>query len=282
MEAIAELLIDNHANHGEGPIWDPYRKLLFWVDLTGGTLFALDPLTKRLHSKSFQEPVCAVAPSGSGPLLVAFAKRIARLEWPSGRIREIVQVEPNLHENRCNDGKLDPAGRFWIGTMSGDGTVPGAGSLYRLEGDGTLTRVLHNLTIANGMGWAPDGRTMYFIDSPTREVWAFAFDFNSSAISQQRTVVRVPAHLGLPDGMTVDRNGKLWVAHWGTGCVCQWDPTTGDLLQTIGTGCPHTTSCAFAENGQTLYITTSRLGLSEKALREFPNSGGLYRYSART
>lgn len=277
MATLAELLIDNRANHAEGPVWDDYRRRLFWVDLTAGTLFSLDPSTRQVQWKTFSESICAVAPCGPGPLLVAFAKRLTWVEWPSGKIREIAPVEPTLPNNRCNDGKFDPAGRFWIGTMSEGGEIAGAGALYRLETDGTLTTVLRDLTIANGLGWAPDGRTMYFIDSPTREVWAFDFVSKTSAISRRRIVVRVPPGLGLPDGMTVDRDGLLWVAHWGAGCVCQWDPRSGALLQTVHTGCPHTTSCAFAGDDRTIFITTSRLGLSQAELSKAPHSGGLFR-----
>jgi sugar lactone lactonase YvrE len=281
MNVKAELIGDIRAAHGEGPVWDANRHRLFWVDLTGQRLLALDPENGSVELVDFPEPVCAVAPWNDGRLLVAFAKRLAWIDWPGGgRVEEIVAVEPAMPGNRCNDGKRDPAGRFWIGTMSHDGSVAGAGALYRLENDGTLARILDGLTIANGMGWSPDTRTMYFIDSPTREVWAFDFDSHDSAISRRRTIIRVPEDLGLPDGMTVDEGGRLWVAHWGAGCVCQWDPVTGDCLATVSTGCPHTSSCAFGGRElKDLYITTSRLALDEAALAAAPQSGGLFRHS---
>jgi sugar lactone lactonase YvrE len=279
MNEQAELKVANRANHAEGPVWDPVRRVLFWVDLTGGNLFALDPESGSVQTRAFAEPVCAVAPWDDGRLLVAFAKRLAWVEWPEGNVVEIVPVEADLPGNRCNDGKRDPAGRFWIGTMSSDGSVPGAGALYRLEHDGTLTQVLSELTIANGMGWSPDQRTMYFIDSPTREVWAFDFDPTDSSIANRRAILQVPAELGLPDGMTVAADGMLWVAHWGAGCVCRWDPVTGSLLARVHTGCPQTSSCAFGGKlGRDLFITTSRLGLSEDMLALAPESGGLFKH----
>jgi sugar lactone lactonase YvrE len=215
----ATLLVDNRAAHGEGPVWDAANARLLWVDLTGCRLYAFDPATGAVETRVFEEPVCAAAPHADGRLLVAFAKRIAWVDWATGRVLGTVcAIEPEIPGNRANDGKLDPAGRFWIGTMSNDGSLPGAGALYRLDGD-QLTRVLDNLTIANGMGWAADHRTMFFIDSPAREVWAFDFDPSDSSISNKRTVVRVPYDLGFPDGMCVAPDDTLWVAHWGAGCV---------------------------------------------------------------
>lgn len=234
----AELVSAPPAAHGEGPVWDAFHRRLFWVDMMGRQIHALDPADGSVESRCFPDLVCAVAPTGGPRLLAAFAKELAWVDWPSGLVAPVIAVEPELPGNRCNDGKYDPAGRFWIGTMSRDGNIPGAGSLYRLEDDGRLTRVLSGLTIANGLGWSPDHRTMYFIDSPTREVWAFDFRKKDSAISSRRVAVQVPESLGWPDGMSVAADGSLWVALWGAGCVAQWDPATGQMLRTIGTNCP--------------------------------------------
>jgi sugar lactone lactonase YvrE len=259
-------------------VWDEASGRLFWVDLTGGKLHALDPAEGTVETRIFPEPVCAVAPFANGRLLVAFAKRIAWVDWSSGAVTATVcEVEPQKPGNRCNDGKLDPAGRFWIGTMSADGSVPGAGALYRLDGE-RLVPVLEGLTIANGMGWTADARTMFFIDSPTREVWAFDFDPADSTITNRRTVVRVPEDLGFPDGMCVAPDDTIWVAHWGAGCVCRWDPRTGAMLEKIATDCPHTSSCCLGP-GAALFITTSRLGLDEPSLAAAPLSGTLLTHS---
>lgn len=273
----AHLLVDNRAAHGEGPVWDAPNHRLLWVDLTSCQLHTLNPMTGAVETRTFAEPVCAAAPHADGWLLVAFAKRLAWVDWDSGAVVEsICDVEPALPGNRSNDGKLDPSGRFWIGTMSNDGSVAGAGALYRLDGN-RLTPVLDGLTIANGMGWSADRRTMFFIDSHAREVWAFDFDPRDSSIANRRTVVRVPEELGLPDGMCVAPDDTLWVAHWGAGCVCRWDPASGRLLDKIGTGCPHTSSCCLGPDGS-LYVTTSRLGLNDAALAAAPHSGGLFHF----
>jgi len=130
------------------------------------------------------------------------------------------------------------------------------------------------------MDWSRNRRTMYFIDSPTREVWAFDFDPSDSSITNRRTVVAVPESFGVPDGMCVAPDDTLWVAHWGAGCVCRWDPANGRLLEKIFTGCPHTSSCCLAPDGS-LFITTSRRGLTAAALDAAPQSGGLFLHPTR-
>jgi sugar lactone lactonase YvrE len=275
----AELFIDNRATHGEGPVWDTINQVLYWVDITSCRLHSWSPGAVKERTYQFQEPVCAVAPITRDRMLIAFAKRLAYVNLPDLSIDQICQVEPDIPGNLCNDGKMDPAGRFWIGTMSNDDSITGSGLLYRLDQDGRLTRVLENLTISNGMGWSRDLRTMYFIDSPTREVWAFDFDPVDSSITNRRTVVKVPEDLGLPDGMDVGDDGTLWVAHWGPGCVCQWCPLSGKLLTRINTGCPHTSACCFGgDDGKKLFITTSRLELFPCQLEETPCSGSLFRH----
>ncbi len=272
----AQLHHDTQSLLGEGPIWDPSSNLLYWVDITGCRLHSLDAETNQHREHTFDEFVCAVSPCEDGRLLVALVKRLAFFDPTTGQLEEICAVEPDRPNNRCNDGKRDSAGRFWIGTMAFAGeNRQGAGSLYRLDGN-QLTCVLQDLTISNGMGWSPDSRTMYFIDSPRREVWAFDFDPADSSISNQRTIVTTPEELGVPDGMTVGPDGSLWIAQWGGGCVNQWDVQTGELLCRVETGCPHTTSCCFTPSGD-LFITTAREGLSKEALAKTPSSGGLFR-----
>lgn len=274
--AEATLVIDARAQLGEGPVWDAGQEILYWVDIVGKALHSWDGSTAR--SRRYEEPVCAVSPEPGGSLLVAFAKRLARVSPCGDSITEVCPVEPDLPGNRCNDGRRDPAGRFWIGSMSVAGSVRGAGSLYCMAEHNRLERRLENLTISNGMGWSPDARTMYFIDSPTREVCAFDFDGADSSIRNRRVVVRVPERLGWPDGLDVAPDGTLWVGHWGAGCVCRWCPESGNLLERVTTGCPHTTSCSLTPDGS-LYITTARDGLGEAELARSPHSGGVFLWS---
>jgi sugar lactone lactonase YvrE len=267
--------VDCRCQHGEGPVWDAETGRLFWVDIIGRRIFSLIPVDGSVESRSFDEGVCALAPMAEGRLFVAFAKRLAIVDWATGRILEnLVDVEPDMPGNRCNDGKMDAAGRFWIGTMS-RAAEKGAGSLY-CYANGLLKKVLGNLTISNGMDWTPAGDRMFFIDSPTREVRAFAFDASTGGIDSPQTVVKVPADFGVPDGMCLAPDGTIWVAHWGAGCVCRWDLSNGELVEQIFTGCPQTSSCCLDPHGM-LYITTSRQGMSEDALKKAPHSGSLFR-----
>jgi sugar lactone lactonase YvrE len=268
-------LIDCRCAHGEGPVWDRYNERLLWVDLTAGNLHSCDHSGGRHAILSFDEPLCAITPVADNRAIAAFAKRLVMLNSQTGELLQtLTAIETDLPDNRCNDGKMDPHGRFWIGTMSADGSRAGAGSLYCFE-RGALRTVLDGLTIANGMDWSRNEQCMYFIDTPSREIWCFDYDRKSGSISNRKTVVTVPESLGWPDGMCLAPDGSLWVAHWGAGCVCRWDAQTGALLEKVNTGCPHTSSCCVGPRG-TLYITTSKLGLDALTLKKAPFSGSMF------
>jgi sugar lactone lactonase YvrE len=175
-----------------------------------------------------------------------------------------------------NDGACDPQGRFWAGTMAYDES-PGMGALYRLELDGSCTRILTGLTISNGIGWSPDGATMYLADSGTGLVEAFDFHGGSGAISGRRTLVRVEQPGVVPDGLTVDEDGGIWVALWGGGAIERYAPD-GSVLTTVRLPVDRPTSCAFAgPDRATLFVTTARAGLDEAALAGQPDAGHLFR-----
>ena len=150
---------------------------------------------------------------------------------------------------------------------------------HRLEADLTVTHRLHGVDNTNDMDWSPDGRTMYYIDSLTRQVTAYDYDAAGGAISRPRPIVTLPEGTGVPDGMTVSVDGTLWVAHWGGARVTRWHPDSGALLQTIAVPANLTTSCAFAGPAlDKLYITTARYRESAVALAAQPFAGGLFRY----
>ena len=174
-----------------------------------------------------------------------------------------------------NDGACDPQGRFWAGTMAYDES-PGAGALYRLELDGSCTTVLTGLTIANGIGWSPDARTMYLNDSGTGRVETFSFDGASGAISDRRTLVESDRPGVVPDGLTVDAEGGIWVAWWGGGAVNRYAPD-GTLVASIELPVERPTSCAFGgPEVATLFVTTARDGLDEAALMRQPDAGRVF------
>jgi sugar lactone lactonase YvrE len=193
----------------------------------------------------------------------------------AGGIRELAQPATGGAEVRMNDGACDPQGRFWAGTMAYDES-PGAGSLYRLELDGSCETVLTGLTISNGIGWSPGEDTMYLNDSGTGCVEAFRFDAATGAISERRTLVHVEQPGAVPDGLTVDEDGGIWVALWGGSAVHRYAPD-GSLLTRVEIPVERPTSCAFGgPERSTLFVTTARAGLDDAARARQPDAGLLF------
>lgn len=271
----AHSVLHAQAALGEGALWNPETARLYWVDIEGRALHVFDPATGRDYSFPTTDRIGTVVPLRGGAVLVALQSGIHRLDPATGARTLLAQplAEPSL---RFNDGKCDPAGRFWVGTFDLL-QRPHAGTLYRLDPDGRLHVMLRGITNSNGIAWSLDRATMYYIDTPTRAVQAFDYDLATGAIARPRIVVRFPEATGWPDGMTLDAEGCLWVALWGGGRVQRYDPATGALLQTIEVPAPHTSSCAFGgPDLATLYITTARGGLSPTQVAEFPFSGDVF------
>ena len=208
-----ELALDARAELGEGPSWDPATRRLIWVDITAEIVHRFDPASGDDARFDIEQPVGAAVPATDGRLTLAVSDGFAFLDPATGRIDRIADVEVDLADTMMNDGKCDPAGRMWAGTKDANGSRP-LGSLYRLGTDRQPVRVLTGLTVSNGLGWSPDRTAMYFIDSPTRRIDSFDFDLEGGELSNRRTLVEIPRAWGLPDGMTVDEDGLLWVAFW--------------------------------------------------------------------
>jgi len=273
-----ECILDAKARHAEGPVWDAARGVLYWVDITGCALHIYDPRTGCDRALDLGQYVCAVAPRAGGGVVAALRQEFAFVDTDTGRITPLGNPEADKPGNRFNDGKCDPAGRFWAGTCALGCDVPGAGSLYRLDPDGRISTMRERVTISNGLTWSPDGGTMYYIDTPTMEILAFDFDPRLGALANPRVVVRVPAGEGYPDGMTGDAEGMLWVAHWGGSRVCRWDPATGRCLRRLSFPAEQVSCPVFGgERLDVLYVTASRLGLSAEALARRPMAGDLFR-----
>lgn len=214
-------------------------------------------------------------PVAGGGVLTALQDGIYSFDISTGLFHFINNPLPEINI-RFNDGKCDPAGRFWVGSMHLS-QIKGAASLYRMNCDTSVIEVLNGVTVSNGIVWTQDKKTMYYIDSPLRRIDAFDYDNASGSINNRRIVVSIPEGLGDPDGMSIDIEGKLWVALWGGFCVCRFDPSTGELLQKIEVPAPHVASCAFGgKNLDILYISTAREGLTPKQLNEYPLSGGIF------
>jgi sugar lactone lactonase YvrE len=263
---------------GEGLVWDHADRRLSWVDIPAG----------RVHVASFAEgglkpervfevgaPVGAAYPCEQGGWVLAAGTGFAHLA-ADGSVR--VLAEPEAHQRelvRMNDAGVDPAGRFWAGSMAYDESS-GAGSLYRVDLDGTVTSALGKLTIPNGMGWSPDGRTMYHTDSAARTISTYPFDPVSGTMGPGRPLVALDSTGATPDGLTIDAEGCLWSAIWDGGRVQRYDPG-GRLLEEVLVPVARPTSCCFVgPDLDLLLITTARQGLSGAQLARQADAGRLF------
>ncbi len=226
---------------------------LVFVDLEGHALHRLDPAARTLASWSYALPVCCAVPARSGGLLVALAERVEHLDPADVRTVISVDVPPGV---RLNDGSCDPRGRFFVGSC-GYEREPGRGALHRLHGE-RLVPVLDGLTLPNGLGWSPDGDRLYLADSVRRVVLVHAYDLERGEVGPLRDTLDTSAVSGYPDGLTVDSDGRLWVAFWGGGAVRCLDPD-GNVRHEVRVSAAATTSCAFLAPGK-LVVTTGTGG----------------------
>jgi sugar lactone lactonase YvrE len=263
----------------EGPRWDGERSELLWVDIIGARMHrarvAPDGMLDEIAVIDLDRHVGAVAPAATGGYVIAATAGFLFAD-DDGNVVELAQPEAARRHVRMNDGACDPQGRFWAGTMAYDES-PGEGVLHRLELDGTCTTILTGLTVSNGIGWSPDGKTMYLSDSGTRMIDAFDFDPPSGDVENRRTIVQITEPGVAPDGLTVDENGNIWVALWDGGAVRCYAPD-GMPGTTIQLPVDRPTSCAFGgPDRATLFITTARHGLDDAAIRRQPDAGRVFR-----
>jgi sugar lactone lactonase YvrE len=241
-----------------------------------GQVNFFDPLTGSNRAIETGTPVGAAALCESGALLLAVQDGFAKLDPATGAVTPFTGFPGASPDVRMNDGKCDPQGRFWAGTMAFD-MHAGGGALYRLDSGASVATILPSVTISNGIDWSPDGRTMYYVDTPTLRVDCFDFDPASGSISNRRPFVEIDQPGAYPDGLTLDAEGNLWLALWGGWGVRCYSPR-GELIATVDVPAAQTSSCAFGgENLDELYITTARGGIPEEELAGQPLAGSLFR-----
>jgi len=259
----AERITGPVAFHGEGPVWSARWGGLRWVDMLAGDVLQLadDGSIARRH---VGEVAAALRPRRGGGAVIGVRRGFA-LEEPDGSLRALPELWSG-DDIRMNDGACDPDGRFYCGTMAYDET-PGAGTLYRLDPDGSVAAVLAGVTISNGLGWTEDCTRAYYVDTPTHEISAFDYD---GELRNRRPFARTDAH---PDGLTVDAEGGVWVALYDGRAVQHFD-AAGRLDAQIDVPAGRVTACTFGgDDLGRLFITTSREGL---AAGEEPEAGSLY------
>lgn len=279
-----ELVVDARATLGEGPLWDVDRGILWWVDILGGIVHALDPTTGHDEAIEVGQAVGAVALRHDGSLLAVGQDAILALDPQTWRLDPVFAFARENPPRRSNDAKPDPAGRLWIDRMPFDHAA-GMGSLRRLSRDLQLEAIISDITIPNGLAWSPDGGTMYFAESMSRVVTAYDFDVATGAISGGRPFIRIGAGMGLPanavpDGIAVDADGFVWVAVWNGYCVVRIAPD-GVIVGRVDLPVSQASSVAFGGPDMTdLYITSAREDFDEAAAAREPLAGGLFRFAA--
>ncbi len=263
------------ADVGEGPSWDARTGTLLFVDVSPGLIYRLDPTSGSLDKISVGQEVGAAMPRAAGGLVVAMRDGIGFLDEGDDEVRIFAPIEGDNPGNRMNDAKCDPQGRLWAGTMAFDFSE-GAASLYRVDADHSVTRVLPDLTIANGLGWSPGGDVMYFIDSGNYAIDAYPFDAASGGLGEPSRLVAFAQDEGMPDGLTVDAEGNVWVALFYGGEVRCYRPD-GALRGRVGLPVTQPTSVCFGgPDLRDLYITSAAYALDADALREQPLAGATF------
>ena len=276
MDTGVELLVDAHAQVGEGPLWDEERQVLYWVDILSSLLYIYDPATGENRALDVGRHVGTVVTRASGGLMLAVREGFASFDLETQELTLIANPEAHITGNRFNDGKCDPAGRFWAGTMAYENPT-NQGSLYRLDTDLSVHKIFGDVAISNGIIWSLDRATMYYIDTLRKNVRAFDYADDTGDISNERVIINVPEEIGMPDGMAIDSEGMLWVAHYGGSCVSRWNPNTAQLLLKIDLPVTQVTACAFGgPNLDTLFITSAAQELDAAELARQPLAGGLF------
>lgn len=251
---MIEVVGTRRARWGEGPIW--WRERLYYVDIEGRQVRCFDPRTGAERCWDAGQRVGTVVPRVRGGLVIAGDHGFAFLDEPTGTVTPIADPEPHQQDNRFNDGKCSPDGRFFAGTIS---TVKkaGAAALYRLDRDLSVTEAFGGVTNSNGIAWTADGRTVFYIDTPRRAVLAFDYDAESGALANERTAFPTAGAVAAsPDGMAIDAEGNLWIAFCHGSCVVCFDQN-GKELRRIELPCREVTAVAFGGRDLAdLYVTT--------------------------
>ncbi|CAK9046024.1 unnamed protein product [Durusdinium trenchii] len=290
----AEVAVQLEAGLGEGSIWDSRSKKLIWLDILGVKLFRFDPSSGQnevFELSGFSTSVSSVVPISSevdpegDTVGVTLREGFAIYNFRTRGLHKLGNDPPIKHGERFNDGKVDPRGCYWAGTLARDESseiISGAATLYCRDLDGSVKAVLTDLSISNGLVWTTDARSMYFIDTPSAQIDRLDFDPSSGTLSNRRPVVKGFDFetTGFPDGCAIDQEDRLWVARFNGGCCGYYDPKSGKLLAEVRVPAEagkQVTSVAFGGSEmRDLYLTTGREGFDEAKAKQYPLAGSLF------
>ncbi len=275
----AECVLACQSRLGEGPIWSAAAQALYWIDIVAPAIHRWHPASGERRSWPMPEPVGSLSERAAGGLIVALASGFATLDVDTDALTMIRPAEADKPDNRFNDGRCDRAGRFWAGSLTYSEDRP-LGALWRLDPDHTATPVLTGITVPNALCWSPDGRIMYFTDTPTRQIMAYTYDLATGTPSDPRLFVQVDGTPGYPDGAIVDSEGGVWNAEWDGARVVRYAPD-GTIDRIVAVPAPRPTCCAFGgPDLSTLFITSAWDRLTESERAEWPLSGNLFAVDA--
>jgi len=266
-----------HPVVGEGPTWAPEESALYWIDIYNPTLNRFDPATGATREWRMPAPIGSFALTKKGRAVVALKTGTHLLDFATGALKLLANPEPNLAENRLNDGKVSPDGRFFVGSMHDAKPRKPLGSLYRLDPDGKCHKAIDGgIHVSNGLAWSPDGRTMYHSDSTTAAVSAWSYDAKTGAIANRRDFVKTTDQQGRPDGAATDMDGCYWSAGVSAGNLNRFRPD-GTLDRSIAMPCAAPTMPCFAgPELKTVYVTSLRDGVSADKLARQPLTGSIF------
>jgi sugar lactone lactonase YvrE len=274
-----ELVLDAKADAGAGALWDARRQVLYWVDVWVGEFHIFDPASGHDRMIDAGQEVNTVVPRRPRRVILGARHGIASLDLETEQFEIVADPERHLPGHSFCDGKCDPAGRFWAGTVDITDWKPGVASLYRLDPDLSVHKMLEGITCSNGIAWSLEGTTIYYIDSPLHRVDAFDYDVETGEIENRRVAFHVPKELGFVDGMTIDSEGMLWIILNGGGPgVTRRDPVAGRLPKTLDLPVSEPTDCAFGgPKLDQLSITFACHWLKPEQLDKQPLASGLFR-----
>lgn len=273
-------IVKSSALIGEGPVWEEPEQTLLFVDIIGQKIHRWSPATNHIQSVETADTVGFAVPRRSGGYVAGVGRNIVAVDWQTHKVTSLVEVDEDKPNNRLNDGKADPSGRLLTGTMLRDhpSGERKQGALFSVAPDLTVTKHLSQVDISNGMDWSEDQKMFFYIDSLALTVDAFDHDPSTGHIGNRRVVYHMQEGEGMPDGMTLDAEGRLWVACYDGGRVINIDPATGVQLKTISLPVTKTTSYCFGgPDYSELYVTSASLGLSQSESKQQPLAGSTFR-----